>query len=118
MTIPPRKQIRIPLRPAMSKITRKPVPRTPIEEVDLSKFEYSSVRPPPPLICLKENRPAFESEAKALLFLEEIGMGSNLKELWTCNFCSLVHHKCNPIEASGSSSGKNTRKEQGKKDQL
>lgn len=71
-----------------------------------------SVRPHPkwPMMCVVENRPAHSTDKAAREWLTRIGMLDNLYRLWKCDHCQHWHHECFPIEASGASSGKSTRK--------
>lgn len=82
------------------------------ELIDRTKFLVCKVRPYPewPLICIKENLPAFETEKDAKKWHDK-SMSSPYK-MFTCRFCGKVHAVCPPNDITGQSSGKNLRKQQ------
>jgi hypothetical protein len=91
-------------------IVRNPGPRIARMAVDTRRFECSKVRPPPPLICLKENLPAFSTKEELFKWLKDFNADSRVYKSWQCNFCKYWHAECYPIEASGGTVGKHWRK--------
>lgn len=87
--------------------------RLPARQVDSQIFDNDAIRPYPewPLICKDENRLCFDSEQACKKWLAKFMMDKNIETIWFCPICDKFHHQCYPLEVSGQSSGKTTRKD-------
>ncbi len=95
---PPRRRIRPPFAPSL---------------IDATKFYVDRVRPYPewPLICKEANRGAFDSEKDLRAYLAKHCPAMSIYKTWECKSCLKFHAECYPLEVSGQSSGKSTRKD-------
>lgn len=70
-----------------------------------SVFEPKPRWPGAPKICIKENLPAFESEAKLKKYANELPAMS-IVDTWKCEHCGWLHYHESMRPPSGSSAGK------------
>lgn len=62
-----------------------------------------------PPICPVVNLPAFTGKAAAMAFRDANAPGSNVKRIWLCTDCGMVHYEATPIAVSGTTAGKHER---------
>jgi hypothetical protein len=67
------------------------IPRIPPRQIDSSCFEVSTIRPPPPLICLATNLPAFETEKQWDDYRGWHEHPYPVLAKWKCKFCRCWH---------------------------
>ncbi len=82
-------------------------------KINSKLFIVCRIRPFPewPLICRQENRMAFDDEKSAKAWSAKHAPMCSIWNIWTCDFCTKVHFVPYPLEITGTSGGKDIRKQ-------